>query len=295
MHKLPLSQVEANIKLFESFSTPMCRLCEVRWLPRDSIMFECGHPDYNAPCERNKWVKSRCTDHRGTENLESKGKKQNTEFILATETGIDVSRTQFKIMAVGCKQGKMRTGQCIQGDVGFIKHLFETTSLQRKLLATRLNSVTFHICLSTPEPRCENATVKQTWDIEKLPRKASCASASIQRGKDFPVASQGRSVKGEVPGQEDGEDRGEGREDAIECKGRKGCRNSTVLHTMWRLKAMVPRTATTHCSIVRWQKDVTASVVNAWQISPLLPLSGWRTFVLEGTKRLHDPQGRTEY
>ena len=46
----------------------------------------------------------------------------------------------------------------------------------------------------------------EKWDIEKLPRTASCASASIQRGKDFPVASEGRSVKGALPGQEDGED-----------------------------------------------------------------------------------------
>ena len=67
-------------------------------------MFECAHPDYNAPCERNEWVKSRGTDHRGTENLESKGKKQNTEFILATETGTDVSRTQYKRMAFGCQE-----------------------------------------------------------------------------------------------------------------------------------------------------------------------------------------------
>ena len=41
---------------------------------------------------------------------------------------------------------------------------------------------------------------------ESFPRTASCASASLQRGEDFPVASKGRSVKDAVPGQEDGRD-----------------------------------------------------------------------------------------
>ena len=36
-------------------------------------------------------------------------------------------------------------------------------------------------------------------------------NASLQRGRDFPVASTGRSEKGAVPGQKDGKDRGEGR------------------------------------------------------------------------------------
>ena len=41
---------------------------------------------------------------------------------------------------------------------------------------------------------------------ESFPRTASSASASLQRGEDFPVASKGRSVKDAVPGQEDGKD-----------------------------------------------------------------------------------------
>ena len=92
-------------------------------------------------------------------------------------------------------------------------------SLQRKLLATRLNSVTFHIGLSTSTIRScvlckrqEHRTemrgchVGKKGDVEKRPRTASCASASLQRGKDFPVASKGRSVKGAVPGREEWKD-----------------------------------------------------------------------------------------
>ena len=37
-----------------------------------------SYSEYDAPCKRNKWVKSRSTDHRGTENVKSKGKKRNT-------------------------------------------------------------------------------------------------------------------------------------------------------------------------------------------------------------------------
>ena len=43
-------------------------------------------------------------------------------------------------------------------------------------------------------------------DVENIFHVASCASASLQRGKDFPVASKGRSVKDAVPGREDGKD-----------------------------------------------------------------------------------------
>ena len=41
---------------------------------------------------------------------------------------------------------------------------------------------------------------------ETFPRTASCASASLQRGGDFPVALKGRRVKDAVPGREDGKD-----------------------------------------------------------------------------------------
>ena len=46
----------------------------------------------------------------------------------------------------------------------------------------------------------------------RVPRAGSCAIASLQRGKDFPVASKARSENRAVSGQEDGKYRGEGRE-----------------------------------------------------------------------------------
>ena len=69
--------------------------------------------------------------------------------------------------------------------------------------------------------------------LKKVPHTAYCASASLQRGKDFPAASEGRSVKDAVPGQEDGKDQGEGREDAAKSKGKEV--KTAVLHTMWML------------------------------------------------------------
>ena len=45
-------------------------------------------------------------------------------------------------------------------------------------------------------------------------------------------------------------------------------KNSAVLHTMWKQKAMVPREGKAHCLIVHWQNDVKASLYyKAWQIS----------------------------
>ena len=41
---------------------------------------------------------------------------------------------------------------------------------------------------------------------ESFARTASFASASLQRGEGFPMASTGRSVKDAVPGREDGKD-----------------------------------------------------------------------------------------
>ena len=82
------------------------------------------------------------------------------------------------------------------------------------------------------QPRCEDATGKKG-DLNKVPHTAYCASASLQRGKDFPAASEGRSVKDAVPGQEDGNDQGEGREDAVKSKEKEV--KTAVLHTMWML------------------------------------------------------------
>ena len=65
-------------------------------------MLECVQacPEYKPPCERNKRVKSRGTDHGGTENFKSKGKKRNTDIISATKAETDVSRAQYKRTAL---------------------------------------------------------------------------------------------------------------------------------------------------------------------------------------------------
>ena len=135
------------------------------------------------------------------------------------------------------------------------------------------------------ELRCENGTGKKKGRKESFPRTASCASASLQRGEDFPVASKDRSVTDAVPGQEDGKDavtqdemqppKANGgvqildtwgltltspssttsispsttstcvRENAAMSSGRS--KGSAVFHIMWRLQAVVPRwTITIH-------------------------------------------------
>ena len=66
----------------------------------------------------------------------------------------------------------------------------------------------------------------------KVPRTASCAIASIQRGKFFPVASKDRSERGAVPGQEYGKDRGEGLENATNGKAKEVKKSSAVLHVL---------------------------------------------------------------
>ena len=71
----------------------------------------------------------------------------------------------------------------------------------------------------------------------KVPRTASCASASIKRGKNFLVASKDRSERGAVPGQEYGKDRGEGLENATDGKA-KGVKKALLSFTFW---TMVPR------------------------------------------------------
>ena len=54
---------------------------------------------------------------------------------------------------------------------------------------------------------------------EEIPRTAYCASTSLQRGKNYPVAKEGTSEKGAVPGQEDGIDQEEEeRENTTESK-----------------------------------------------------------------------------
>ena len=68
----------------------------------------------------------------------------------------------------------------------------------------------------------------------------------------FLVTSKDRSVEGAVSGQEDGKIR--------------GSKHSAVFHTVWRLKAMVPRRPEHIAPSSAWQKDVKALVVNAWQV-----------------------------
>ena len=65
----------------------------------------------------------------------------------------------------------------------------------------------------------------------KVPRKASCASPSLQRGQNFPVAAWDTSEKGAVPGQENGNDRGERRENATDGEA-KEIKSSAVLHVL---------------------------------------------------------------
>ena len=58
-------------------------------------------------------------------------------------------------------------------------------------------------------------------DEEEVPRAASCASASLQRGKHFPVASKDRSERAQCQAKRDGKNRQEGRESNRGHGGRK--------------------------------------------------------------------------
>ena len=122
----------------------------------------------------------------------------------------------------------------------------------------------------TNQRKQRNETIPQRKrESREVPRAVSCASASLQRGTDFPVASQDRSVK-------DAED-GRGSED------------SAVLHIVWRKKAMVPRRAITFRCIVRLVKRREGFGVQSLAVHSNLQISGCsRAFVLDGTKRFHD-------
>ena len=69
-------------------------------------MFECAqaHPEYNAP-SGNKRVKLRVTDHKDTESLRSKGKKQHRDIIFANKLEADMSWVQNKRKALACQSG----------------------------------------------------------------------------------------------------------------------------------------------------------------------------------------------
>ena len=99
--------------------------------------------------------------------------------------------------------------QCVQD-------LFISVSIERKILVGHLNSVQrpqFNVVWHQSVGKKGKETVPQ-WKRERreVPRAAYCASASSSVAKNFPVSSKDRSVKDAVPGQEDGKDRGEGRE-----------------------------------------------------------------------------------
>ena len=119
---------------------------------------------------------------------------------------------------------------------------------------------------------------------------ASCASASLQGGKDFLVAAKDRSEKGAVPGQEDGKDGGEGRE----CNQVHRKRVNTVQFstTCGGKRQWCPGRSEHISPSYVWENDVKASVHKAWQISPSCRLLDELAFVLDGTQRFHDkPQG----
>ena len=121
----------------------------------------------------------------------------------------------------------------------------ESVTLEWNFLVNCLNSL-------------ELIAVNEQGGRRKVPRTGSCASASLQRVKGFPVAAKERSERAQCQAKKDGKDRGEGRE----------------------------------CYV--WQNDVEASVYKAWQISPICRLLFEGVFMLDGTKRFHDKsQGRT--
>ena len=128
---------------------------------------------------------------------------------------------------------------------------------------------------------------------EKELRTAYCASASLQRREEIPVASDGRSEKGAAPGREEENGRGEGHENATKYKGKES-KNSAVLHTLWTKEAMVLRRASVFCCIVRLAKQREGLGVQSLADLSNLHLSGCRAFVFDGLKRFQDcPQSRT--
>ena len=128
---------------------------------------------------------------------------------------------------------------------------------------------------------------------EKELRTAYCASASLQRREEIPVASDGRSEKGAAPGREEENGRGEGHENATKYKGKES-KNSAVVHTLWTKEAMVLRRASVFCCIVRLAKQREGLGVQSLADLSNLHLSGCRAFVFDGLKRFQDcPLSRT--
>ena len=99
-----------------------------------------------------------------------------------------------------------------------------------------------------------------------------------------------------APGQEDGNDRGEGREDATRCKEKevKTVQSSTTCGGCRRWCLGRPA----HIApLYAWQEDVEASVVNAWQIPSFCHflVAGPSCLTEPSVFRIVDPQGRTDF
>ena len=102
----------------------------------------------------------------------------------------------------------------------------ESVSLEWKFLVSCLNSLQLIV-------------VNEKGGRRKVPRTASCASASLQRVKGFPVASKHRSERAQCQAKKTGKIE-ETVASATKCTGKRKKKNNAVLHTMWRQKAMVP-------------------------------------------------------
>ena len=147
----------------------------------------------------------------------------------------------------------------MQGNVASIKDLAKHPSEEILHIPSEFSYVkaVWYPRNENTEPRCEDVTGRK--GRKEVPRTASCASASLQRGKNFPVASsEGRSVKGAVPGQENGKDRAREYNQAQKKK--------EVHHAEAEGNgALEGQSTLLNCTLSK--KDVKASVVNAWQIS----------------------------
>ena len=190
----------------------------------------------------------------------------------------------------------------MQDNFASIKDFVKQCLFKGNFLVSRLNSVTLDVSYSK---QCGNRATKiQNRDARmpqgkkgrrEVPRTASSANASLQRCKNFLVASNGRNVTGAVPGQEDGNDRG-GHEDATKCKEKevKTVQSSTTCGgcRQWCLKRpehIAP--------LYAWQEDVEASVVKTWQIPSFCHflVAGPSCLTEPSVFRTVDLQGRIDF
>ena len=118
-------------------------------------------------------------------------------------------------------------------------------------------------------------------------------SASLQRGEDFPVASKGRSVKDAVPGQEDGNGKGEGRENVTKRRRKevKAVQSSTACGGCWQ---WCPA-GTSQCTKFRLARRRESRGGQRMAAVLFPPHSGCRAFVLDGTKRIQDCRSSRSY